>query len=46
MLPSNSACCNGEVTQRFSRWFRIVGVVKDTKFYRLSDLPKPYQRSA
>jgi len=26
----------------WGRWFTIVGVVKDTKFYRLSDAPTPY----
>jgi ABC-type antimicrobial peptide transport system permease subunit len=26
----------------WGRWFTIVGVVKDTKFYRLSDPPHPY----
>jgi putative ABC transport system permease protein len=26
----------------WGRWFRIVGVVKDTKFYRVSDAPTPY----
>jgi hypothetical protein len=26
----------------WGRWFTIVGVVRDTKFYRLSDAPTPY----
>lgn len=26
----------------WGRWFTVIGVVKDTKFYRLSDAPTPY----
>ena len=39
-LPNGSAI--GHEVHGWARWFRIVGVVEDTKIYRLTEAPEPY----